>query len=212
MSAQSQSLEEWIPKTRLGRMVKEGRIVSIKDIFDNNMVIQEPEIVDYLLPDLKYEIIDVSIVQKQTDAGELTRFRALVVAGNFSGYVGIGFGKAKQLRQAIEKALIDAKLNITPIRRGCGSWECSCRDPHSLPFTVVGKSGSVVIRLMPAPKGTGLVAGEVAKVILRYAGINDAWTWSKGETRTTLNFALATYEALKNTYKFVTIYDWARGQ
>lgn len=208
----AQSLEEWVPKTRLGRMVKEGRIVSIKDIFDNNMVIQEPEIVDYLLPDLKYEIIDVSIVQKQTDAGELTRFRALVVAGNFNGYVGIGFGKAKQLRQAIEKALVDAKLSITPVRRGCGSWECSCRDPHSLPFTVIGKSGSVVIKLMPAPKGTGLVAGEVAKVVLRYAGINDAWTWSKGETRTTLNFALATYEALKNTYRFVTLYDWARGQ
>lgn len=208
----SQPIEEWIPKTRLGRMVKEGKIVSIKEIFDNNMVIQEPEIVDYLLPDLKYEVVDVSIVQKQTDAGELTRFRALVVAGNLNGYVGLGFGKAKQLRQAIEKALIDAKLNIVPVRRGCGSWECSCREPHSIPFIVSGKSGSVVIKLIPSPKGTGLVAGELAKVVLRYAGISDVWTWSKGETRTSLNFAFATYEALKNTYKFVTVYDWARGQ
>lgn len=208
----SQSIEEWVPKTRLGRMVKEGKIVSIKEIFDNNMVIQEPEIVDYLLPDLKYEVVDVSIVQKQTDAGELTRFRALVVAGNLNGYVGLGFGKAKQLRQAIEKALIDAKLSIVPVRRGCGSWECSCREPHSVPFIVTGKSGSVIIKLIPAPKGTGLVAGELAKVVLRYAGISDVWTWSKGETRTSLNFAFATYEALKNTYKFVTVYDWARGQ
>ncbi|MEM0453353.1 MAG: 30S ribosomal protein S5 [Sulfolobales archaeon] len=208
----SQSLEEWVPRTRLGRMVKEGKIVSIKEIFDNNMVIQEPEIVDYLLPDLKYEIVDVSIVQKQTDAGELTRFRALVVAGNLDGYVGVGFGKAKQLRQAIEKALTDAKLNIIPVRRGCGSWECLCNDPHSTPFNTTGKAGSVSIRIVPAPKGTGLVAGEAAKVVLRYAGVKDAWTWSKGETRTTLNFVLATYEALKNTYKFVTVYDWVRGQ
>ncbi|MEM0361672.1 MAG: 30S ribosomal protein S5 [Sulfolobales archaeon] len=208
----SQSLEEWIPRTRLGRMVKEGKIVSIKEIFDNNLIIQEPEIVDYLLPDLKYEIVDVSIVQKQTDAGELTRFRALVVAGNLDGYVGVGFGKAKQLRQAIEKALVDAKLNIIPVRRGCGSWECLCNDPHSTPFHTVGKAGSVLIKIVPAPKGTGLVAGEAAKVVLRYAGIKDVWTWSKGETRTTLNFVLATYEALKNTYKFVTVYDWVRGQ
>lgn len=208
----SQSLEEWIPRTRLGRMVKEGKIVSIKEIFDNNLIIQEPEVVDYLLPDLKYEIVDVSIVQKQTDAGELTRFRALVVAGNLDGYVGVGFGKAKQLRQAIEKALVDAKLNIIPVRRGCGSWECLCNDPHSTPFYTVGKAGSVLIKIVPAPKGTGLVAGEAAKVVLRYAGIKDVWTWSKGETRTTLNFVLATYEALKNTYKFVTVYDWVRGQ
>ncbi len=207
----SQSLEEWVPRTRLGRMVKEGKVVSIKEIFDNNMVIQEPEIVDYLLPDLKYEIVDVSIVQKQTDAGELTRFRALVVAGNLDGYVGVGSGKAKQLRQAIEKALVDAKLNIIPVRRGCGSWECLCSDPHTIPFQVSGKAGSVAVKIIPAPKGTGLVAGEAAKVVLRYAGISDAWSWSKGETRTTLNFVLATYEALKNTYKFVTIYDWLRG-
>ncbi len=208
----SSYLEEWVPRTRLGKMVKEGKIVSIKEIFDNNLVIKEPEIVDYLLPDLKYEVVDVSIVQKQTDAGELTRFRALVVAGNFNGYVGIGFGKAKQLRQAIEKALVDAKLNIVPVRRGCGSWECLCKDPHSIPFAVAGKVGSVYVRLLPAPKGTGLVAGDAAKVVLRYAGIKDVWTFTKGETRTTLNFVSATYEALKNTYKFVTVYDWVRGQ
>jgi len=207
----SSSLEEWVPRTRLGRLVKEGKIVSIKEIFDANMVIQEPEIVDYLLPDLKHEIVDISIVQKQTDAGELTRFRALVVIGNLDGYVGIGFGKAKQLRQAIEKAIIDAKLNIVPVRRGCGSWECSCTEAHSIPFTVVGKSGSVAVKLIPAPKGTGLVAGDAAKVVLRYAGIKDVWTWSRGETRTTLNFVMATYEALKNTYKFVSVYDWVRG-
>ncbi len=210
MSLGTPSLEEWVPKTRLGWMVKEGRIASIKEIFDSNMVIKEPEIVDYLLPDLKHEVVDVNIVQKQTDAGRLTRFRVMVVVGNFDGYVGIGLGKAKQLRRAIDKAIREAKLNIIPVRRGCGSWECSCHEPHSVPFTVTGKAGSVRIRLIPAPKGTGLVAGDAAKVVLRYAGVQDVWTWTKGETRTTINFVAATYDALRNTYKFVTVYDWAR--
>jgi len=205
-----QSIEEWVPRTRLGWMVKEGKVASIKEVFDMNLVIQEPEIVDYLLPDLKHEVVDINIVQKQTDAGEVTRFRAMVVVGNFDGYVGIGLGKARQVRQAIEKAIRDAKLNIIPVRRGCGSWACSCSEPHSVPFTVEGKSGSVRVRLIPAPKGTGLVAGDAAKVVLRYAGVRDVWTWTKGETRTTINFVAATYNALRNTYKFVTVYDWGR--
>ncbi len=210
MSAQQQVLEEWVPKTRLGWMVKEGKISSLKEIFDNNLVIQEPEIIDYLLPDLKHEVVDVNIVQKQTDAGRMTRFRSLVVVGSFDGYVGIGLGKAKQLRQAINKAIRNAKLNIIPVRRGCGSWACSCNEPHSVPFAVSGKSGSVRVKLIPAPKGTGLVAGDAAKVVLRYAGIKDIWTWSRGETRTTINFVGAVYDALRNTYRFVTVYDWSR--
>jgi small subunit ribosomal protein S5 len=204
------NLEEWVPRTRIGKMVKEGKITSIDEIFAMNIPILEPEIVDYLLPDLKHEIIDVGIVQKQTDAGELSRFRVVVIVGNENGYVGIGKGKAKQLRFAIEKAIINAKLNIAPVRRGCGSWECMCGTPHSVPFTVSGKSGSVRITLYPAPKGTGLVAGDVAKVVLRMAGIKDVWSKTLGETRTTYNFARATYNALLNTYRFVTPVDWAR--
>ncbi len=211
MSEASSSLESWVPRTKLGMMVKEGKVVSIREVFDNNWLIQEPEIVDYLLPDLKHEIIDISLVQKQTDAGEVSRFRVMVVVGNFNGYVGVGLGKARQLRQAIEKAVREAKLSIVPVRRGCGSWECSCREPHSVPFTVSGKSGSVRIALKPAPKGTGLVAGDVAKVVLRYAGIRDAWTWTRGETRTSINFALAAYDALRKTYGFVSPTDWQRG-
>ncbi len=204
------SLEEWEPKTKVGRMVKEGRITSINEIFELNLPILEPEIVDFLLPDLKHEVIDIKIVQKQTDAGEMSRFRVTVVVGNEDGYVGIGAGKARQLRFAIQKAIVNAKLNIIPVRRGCGSWECMCGQPHSVPFTVTGKSGSVVITLYPAPKGTGLVAGDVAKVVLRMAGIRDVWTKTLGETRTTYNFARATYNALKNTYKFVTPEDWKK--
>ncbi|MGC8752915.1 MAG: 30S ribosomal protein S5 [Fervidicoccaceae archaeon] len=204
------SLEEWIPKTKVGRMVKEGKITSMRELFELNLPILEPEIVDFLLPNLMHEVIDVGIVQKQTDAGELSRFKTVVVIGNGEGFVGIGTGKAKQLRFSIEKAIINAKLNIVPVRRGCGSWECLCGTSHSVPFKTVGKSGSVEVVLYPAPKGTGLVAGDIAKTVLRLAGIKDVWSKTFGETRTTYNFAKATYNALKNTYKFVTVEDWKK--
>ncbi len=206
----TRSLEEWVPRTKLGWLVKQGKITSIDQVFANNWVIREPEIVDYLMPDLRHEILDITLVQKMTDAGRISRFRVLVVVGNEDGYVGLGLGKARQLRVAIEKALVDAKLNLIPVRRGCGSWECRCGEPHSVPFKVRGKAGSVEILLIPAPAGTGLVAGNVAKTVLRMAGIRDVWTWTRGETRTTINFAKAVFEALRNTNRFVTPYDWTK--
>jgi len=204
------ALEKWTPRTRVGKMVLEGKITSLKDIFDRGLPILEPEIVDYLLPDLKYVRLDIGIVQRVTDAGRRSRFRVVVVVGNENGFVGVGSGKAPQYLDALNKALRNAKLNITPVRRGCGSWECRCGEPHSVPFIVEGKSGSVRIVLKPAPKGTGIVAGEVAKAVLRLAGIRDVWTQTFGETRTTINFAKATVDALRNTYKFLTPADWVK--
>ena len=201
-------LEEWTPRTRLGRLVQQGKISSIEEIFAEGLKIREPEIVDMLLPDIQEEVIHISIVQKQTDAGEKTRFKAIVAIGNGNGYVGLGSGKADQVRTAIEKAAKDARLNITLVRRGCGSWECGCGQPHSLPFETSGKSGSVVIKIIPGPRGLGLVASEVAKVILRLAGIKDCWTRSYGQTRTVPSFAYALYNALKRTYEIVTPIDW----
>jgi len=202
--------EEWKPRTKVGQLVKEGKITSMKELFERNLPITEPEIVDVLLPKLKYEVIDIRIVQKQTDAGEISRYKVLVVMGNMDGYVSYGTGKAKQLRVAIQKAIKDAKMNIIPVRRGCGSWECTCGEPHSLPFKVYGKAGSVEVLLMPAPKGTGLVVGPALKTLLTYAGIKDAWSLTRGATYTTENFIKAGYNALYNTYKFVTPMDWMR--
>ncbi len=211
MSMASPSLENWVPRTKVGRLVLEGKITSLEEIFRRNLPLLEPEIVDYLIGEqLQHEVIDVSIVQKMTDAGRVTKFRAVVVIGNGDGYVGLGKGKARQFREAINKALRNAKLNITPVRRGCGSWECTCGESHSVPFTVRGKSGSVEVILKPAPKGTGLVAGDVAKKVLRLAGISDLWTFTKGETRTSYNFARAVFLALRNTYRFMTPLDWYR--
>jgi small subunit ribosomal protein S5 len=209
---QSKSIDtgEWKPRTETGRLVREGQITSIDEIFRAALPIREPEIVDILLPNLEEEVVDINLVQRQTDAGEKSRFRATVVVGNRDGYVGVGEGKAQEIGQAIRKAIVDAKLNVVPVRRGCGSWECRCHHSHSVPFKVEGKSGSVRVILIPAPRGTGLVAGDIAKVVLRLAGIQDVWSRTFGETRTASNFAKAVYDALRNTYKFMSPKDWGR--
>ncbi len=203
--------QEWVPRTFVGRLVREGKIRSISEIFERNLPILEPEIVDYLMgPELKVETVDVSLVQKMTDAGRINRFRVVVVIGNEDGFVGVGQGKARQVRIAIDKAIRNAKLNLIPVRRGCGSWECLCELSHSVPFIVRGKSGSVEVVLKPAPRGTGLVVGDAAKVVLRLAGIQDVWSYTKGDTRTTINFVKATYNALRETYSFITPLEWGR--
>lgn len=206
----SAEVEEWKPRTRLGKMIFEGDITSMEEVFMEGLRIREPEIVDVLLPDLQEEVIDINLVQKQTDAGEKSRFKAIVAVGNRDGYVGLGGAKAKQVRTAIEKAAVDARLNITVVRQGCGSWECGCGKPHSLPFQVRAKCGGVEIVLIPGPRGLGLVASEAARIILRLAGVKDCWTRSYGSTRTVPSFAYAVFEALQKTYRLVTPDDWVR--
>jgi len=203
-------VESWVPRTRLGKMIQEGKISSIEEVFAEGQKIREPEIVDVLLPDLQEEVININLVQKQTDAGEKSRFKAIVAVGNRDGYAGLGTGKAKQVRTAIEKAAIDARLNVVQVRRGCGSWECGCGKPHSLPFQVRGKCGGVEILLVPGPRGLGIVASEEAKVILGLAGVKDVWTRSFGATRTVPSFAFAVFDALRKTYRLVTPAEWVR--
>jgi small subunit ribosomal protein S5 len=206
--SRAKSLEEWTPLTKLGRLVLEGKISTLEESFSEGYNLRESQIVDSLLPNLEEEVIDVSLVQKQTDAGEKSRFKAIVAVGNRDGYLGLGSGKAKQVRNAIEKAATVARLNITIIRRGCGSWECRCGQPHSLPFVIIGKRGSVRVKVIPGPRGLGLVASEEAKVILRLAGVKDCWTRSYGSTRTVPSFAFAVFDGLKKLYEVVTPGDW----
>lgn len=210
MSSSDEKVEGWMPRTRLGKMILEGQISSIEEVFMEGLKIRESEIVNVLLPDLQEEVINIGLVQKQTDAGEKSRFRAIVVVGNRDGYVGLGSGKARQVRNAIEKAAIDARLKITPVRRGCGSWECGCGKPHSLTFHVRGRCGGVEIVLIPGPRGLGLVASEAAKTILGLAGVKDCWTRSYGSTRTVPSFAYAIFDALRKTYSLVTPKDWVK--
>jgi small subunit ribosomal protein S5 len=203
-------LDEWVPKTRLGKMIQEGKITSVDEVFLSGLKISEPQIVDALIPDLQEEVINVNLVQKQTDAGEKSSFKAIVAVGNRDGYIGLGSGKARQVRTAIEKAAVAARLNIVPVKRGCGSWECGCGKPHSVPFQVEGKCGGVRVVIVPGPRGLGLVASEVAKVILGLAGVKDLWMRSYGSTRTVPSFAYAVFDALRKTYSLITQADWVK--
>jgi small subunit ribosomal protein S5 len=192
-------VQEWIPKTKLGKLVAEEKITTIDEAVASGLPLKEPEIIDVLLPDLDDEVLEISMVQRMTDSGRRTKFRVTAVVGNKDGYVGVGTGKATQVAPAIQKAINDAKLNIFRVERGCGSWECGCGGLHSIPFKVKGNSGSVRITLVPGPKGLGLVAGDIGKKVLDLAGVKDVWTFTTGNTRSTINFARAMYDALKKT-------------
>jgi small subunit ribosomal protein S5 len=195
------SIELWQPKTEIGRAVKEGKITNIVEILRAGRPILEPEIVDALVPNLQQELLHLKIVQKMHKSGRRSKYWALVAVGNGDGLVGVGDEKSREIAMAITKAAKVAKQRLIEVKRGCGSWECGCGRPHSVPFKVTGKSGSVEVTLIPAPRGLGIVAPEIPRAILRLAGIKDVWFFSRGETRTRVNFAYATLEALRQTTK-----------
>ena len=192
--------EVWIPKTSLGKKVAADEITSMEEILENGYRIQEAGIIKKLLPDLKTEVIDVGIIQKMTANGQSTRFKAMVAAGNENGWLGVGNGKSRQMRIAIEKATTASYLNVSPIKLGCGSWECRCDQQHSVPFKVRGKGGSVTIEILPAPRGLGLVAGGKIRNLLRLAGLKDAWTTAKGSTTTMNSTSKAVLQCLSQTF------------
>jgi small subunit ribosomal protein S5 len=192
--------EIWVPRTELGKKVAAGLITSMDEIYANGLRIQEAGIIKKLLPDLKTEVIDVGMVQKMTPNGQQTKFKAMVAAGNGNGWLGIGQGKSKQMRIAIEKATTNAYLNVSPVKLGCGSWECRCDQAHSVPFKVRGKGGSVVVEIVPAPRGLGLVAGGKIRNLLKLAGLKDAWTTAKGATETMNSTSKAVLQCLRQTF------------
>ncbi|HIG98059.1 TPA: 30S ribosomal protein S5 [Candidatus Woesearchaeota archaeon] len=209
-------LETWKPRTDLGRKVKAGEITDIDQIVDSGLRIMEQEIVDSLLPGLNNDLLMIGQskgkfgggqrrafkqTQKKTAEGNKPSFATMVVVGNRNGYVGLGYGKSRETVLSREKALRNAKINLIKVRRGCGSWQCGCRTPHTIPFKVSGKCGSVKIELMPAPKGSGLRVAEECKKMLALAGISDVWSKTFGQTRTTINLATACFEALKEMGK-----------
>ncbi len=208
-----EELTEWIPKTQLGKDVVAGKYKDLKEVLRSGEIILEPEIVDYLVPDLKVELIYVGgtpgkgggirrtptrMTARMHKSGRRFKLTSVVVVGNGDGIVGVGRATSNEHRVAIEKATDQAKLNVINVRRGCGSWECNCGGTHSIPFRTEGKVGSVVVKLLPTPTGVGIVAGDEAKKILRLAGIKDVWVKTFGMTSTRINLAFAIFEALKN--------------
>src|SRR5437016_7177869 len=93
----------WVPKTKLGRQVQQGEIISMEEIFTQGLRIKEPEIVDTLLPNIQQEVLGIGFVQKQTDAGKSSRLRAVAAIGNVEGLIGMGEGKARRVGRASDK-------------------------------------------------------------------------------------------------------------
>ncbi len=204
-------VENWKPKTELGKKVQNKEITEIEDILDNGVTLLEQEIVDSLIP-LESELLLIGQAkgkfgggqrrifrqtQKKTREGNKPKFTTMAVVGNKNGYVGIGVGKSKETVPAREKALKNAKLNIFKIARGSGSWESNSSDPTSIPFAVTGKCGSVKITLMPAPKGKGLCVEKECAKVLGLAGIKDVWSKTQGQTKNKMNLIFACEDALK---------------
>ena len=210
------ALAAWIPKTEFGKKVKSGEIKNIDVILDKGGKILESEIVDALIPDLEYDLITIgqskgkfgggkrSIwkqTQKKTKEGNKPKFATVAVVGNRKGYVGIGYGKAKETVPAREKAIRQAKLNLIKVSYGCGSWDCACGEEHSIPLKVSGKCSSVIVELLPAPKGTNLCTHKELRKILALAGIKDVYSKTYGKTNSQLNLVKACIEALKQISK-----------
>lgn len=193
--------EEWTPRTELGRLVASGKITTMSDALATKLPLKEYQIVDMLLPELKDEVLYIERAQRMTDSGRRMSFAITAVVGNEDGFVGVGRGRAKEAAPAIRKAINNAKINVIEVRRGCGSWECGCGRPHTVPFVTQGKSGSVRVTLKPSPRGVGRAVGDIAKIILRMAGIEDAWGFASGHTKTTVNYSLASFDALVNASK-----------
>ncbi len=209
--------EAWKPKTSLGKKVKAGEVTDMGYILDQRIKILEPEIVDTLLPGMQTDLLMVGQskgkfgggqkrifkqTQKKTQEGNKPKFATFAVVGNEDGFVGIGYGKSKETVPAREKAIRQAKLNVIKIRRGCGDWGCGCGEPHTIPFKVKGKCGSVEVTLIPAPKGAGLKAEKEIQKVLKLAGIKDIWSRSEGQTRSKLNVLYACFLALEKLMQF----------
>ena len=201
----------WNPKTELGRKVLNKEITDIDEILDNGMVVLEEQIVDNLLSlDTDLLLVGQSKgkfgggqrrvfrqTQKKTREGNKPRFTTMAVVGDKNGHIGIGYGKSKETVMARDKALRKAKLNVFKIRRGSGSWESRSPEPHSIPFAVKGKCGSVQVELMPAPKGTGLRVETECGKVLELAGVKDIWSRTFGQTKNKINLLKALEAALR---------------
>lgn len=200
--------KEWLPVTKLGRLVKEKKIESVEDIYLNSLPIKEYQIIDaFFAPGtLKDEVMKIHPVQKMSSAGQTNRFVCYVLVGDQAGHIGLGQKCAKEVATAIRGGIIAAKMSLIPVRRGY--WGGKLGLPHTVPMKVSGKCGSVRVRLVPAPRGSGVVGSPTLKKMMQFAGVTDCFSCSCGHTRTKGNFMKATFEALRATYGYLTPDLW----
>lgn len=137
--------------------------------------------------EFKDYVVRVNRTAKVVKGGRRFGFSALVVIGNQNGKVGIGFGKANEVPQAVQKAIQNAQKNIMVI----------ARDGDTIPHQVLGHCGASKIFMMPATAGTGVIAGAAVRAVLEAAGVKDILTKAHGSTNA-VNLTKATLEGLKS--------------
>ena len=137
--------------------------------------------------ELKDQVISIRRVTKVVKGGKNLSFSALVAVGNERGRVGIGKGKAREVPQAIRKAVEAAKKNMIRVPLA----------DTTLPHLVKGVDGAGLVVLRPASKGTGVIAGGAVRVIMQLAGIRDILTKSLRSSNP-ISVANATLDALRS--------------
>ena len=132
-------------------------------------------------------VVKVNRCAKVVKGGRRFTFSALVVVGDRHGSVGVGFGKAREVPSAVEKAVRDAHRNLVQLRFKRGTIE----------HTSLGRFGAASVRLIPAAPGTGIIAGATVRSVLELAGVKDILTKSLGSSNP-VNLVKATLSGLQN--------------
>jgi small subunit ribosomal protein S5 len=134
---------------------------------------------------IEENVIKVFRCAKVVKGGRRFSFSAMVAVGNRAGTVGIGYGKAKEVPMAVNKAVKDAKKSLKKV----------AIEGQTIPHQIIGKFGATKITMLPASPGTGVIAGASARAVLELAGVHDVLTKVYGST-TTKNVVKATMDGL----------------